>query len=103
MTSRDLVPRKPTAATLLSAEQTGSLVAWCNLYMSLEATAGSENTAEAKRRDLNRFLDFFAQAVSSDHLDYWTRPTIGRNRLQSATSATWNATSARARPASTAF
>ena len=78
MTSRDLVPRKPTAVTLLSAEQAESLVAWCNLYMSLEAAAGSENTAEAKRRDLNGFLDFFAQAVGSDHPDHWTRSlTVG--------------------------
>jgi len=78
MTSRDLVPRKPTAVTLLPPEQAESLVAWCNVYVSLEAAAGSENTAEAKRCDLNGFLDFFVRAVGSDHPDDWMRSlTLG--------------------------
>ena len=48
-------------------------MAWFNLYMTVEAAAGAENTAEAKRRDLNGFLDFFTHAVGSDHPDHWTR------------------------------
>ena len=63
---------------LLPAEQAVSLVASGSLSVSLEATAGSENTAEAKRRDLNGFLDFFVQAVGSDHPDDWMRSlTLG--------------------------
>ena len=58
---------------LVQSEESDSLVAWFNLYMSLEAAAGSENTLEAKRRDLGRFLQFFGEAVGGDHLDDWTR------------------------------
>ena len=78
---------------LLPSERADSLVAWCNLYMSLEAAAASENTAEAKRQDLNGFLGFFAQAVGSDHPDHWTRSLtvaylrhVERDRRKSPTS-----------------
>jgi integrase/recombinase XerD len=73
MANTDLVPHKSTVPSLISPEQAESLVAWFNLYMNFEAAAGAENTAQAKRRDLNAFLDFFTQAVGSDHPDHWTR------------------------------
>jgi len=54
-----------------------SLVAWLNLYMGLEAGANAENTIQAKTRDLNGFLEFFAEATGSDHPDQWTRSITG--------------------------
>ena len=41
--------------------------------MQVEAAAGTKNTAEAKHRGLNGFLDFFTHAAGSDHPDHWTR------------------------------
>jgi integrase/recombinase XerD len=58
---------------LVEGGRAESLVAWFNLYMELEAAAGSENTVEAKRRDLGRFLEYFGEAVGGDHIDDWTR------------------------------
>ena len=72
MTSTALVRCKSNHPTAIRPDQTDSLVV-CNLYMRLEAAAGSENTAEAKRRDLNGFLGFFTQAVGCDEPDHWTR------------------------------
>ena len=53
--------------------QADSLVAWFNLYMQIEGTAGSPNTAQAKQRDLRGFLDYFTAALGSDRPDQWTR------------------------------
>ena len=73
MASTALVLRKAPLPTPVSLNQADSLLAWFNLYMQLEAAAGAENTAQAKRRDLNTFLDFFTHAIGSDHPDQWTR------------------------------
>lgn len=73
MASTDLVSRKDAFPSLVSPERAESLVAWCNLYMQIEAAAGSENTVQSKRRDLNAFLNFFTHAVGSDQPDHWTR------------------------------
>jgi integrase/recombinase XerD len=78
MANSDLVLRKSSLPAFISPEHAESLIAWFNLYMQFEAAAGSLNTAEAKRRDINAFLDFFTNAVGSDHPDHWTRSmTVG--------------------------
>ena len=73
MATTALVARRLSVSMATHSGQADSLVAWFNLYMTVEAAAGAENTAEAKRRDLNGFLDFFTHAVGSDHPDHWTR------------------------------
>ena len=73
MATKALVPRRPSVPKAIRPDQAESLVAFFNLYIQVEAAASAENTAEAKRRDLNGFLDFFTQAVVSDHPDHWTR------------------------------
>jgi integrase/recombinase XerD len=62
-----------TAGFLVPADRRDSLIAWLGLYMTVEAAAASANTVRAKKRDLEDFLGFFAQAVKSDHPDQWTR------------------------------
>jgi integrase/recombinase XerD len=63
-----------TQITLSPAEpRPDSLLAWFNLYMQIEGTAGSPNTARAKQRDLAGFLHYFTAAVGADHPDQWTR------------------------------
>jgi len=67
----ELVPVE--RAELVPLDQRDSLTAWLQLYMTVEAAAGSPNTFRAKKRDLEHFLGFFQQAVRSDHPDQWTR------------------------------
>jgi len=47
------------AAELIPADKRESLIAWFNLYSPLEGAAGSQDTLEAKKRDLGHFLSFF--------------------------------------------
>ena len=56
--------------TLPSAE---SLTAWFNQYAAQEAGANAANTFIAKSRDIELFLQFFANKVKSDHPDDWTK------------------------------
>jgi integrase/recombinase XerD len=67
-----LTPTAP-ASTLLAAERREYLSAWFNLYLGLEAAAGSDNTFLAKKRDLQLFLQFFQEATHGEHPDGWTR------------------------------
>jgi integrase/recombinase XerD len=76
MTTSALVPT-PTAAELVATDKRGSLVAWFNLYLSLEAGANAANTLAAKTRDLRSFVDFFITAVGADEADLWTRSITG--------------------------
>ena len=73
MGEKSLVPASLHAAQLLPTDKRESLVAWFNLYLALEAAAGSPNTLEAKQRDLGHFLTFFLDATGGDHPDQWTR------------------------------
>lgn len=71
--STAIVPAPVKAEELLPAKKQESLVAWMNLYVGLEAGGGSDNTLQAKRRDLENFLQFFQETTGSDHPDQWTR------------------------------
>jgi len=61
------------ATTLLPRQKKNSLVQWFNLYLGIEGRAGSDNTFQAKRRDLESFLSFLMTAAGTDHPDQWTR------------------------------
>ena len=50
-----------------------SLTAWFNQYVSQEAGANAANTFKAKSRDIELFLQFFADKIKSDHPDDWTK------------------------------
>jgi integrase/recombinase XerD len=73
MGKKALVPASLQAAELIPTNKRESLVAWFNLYLTLEGAAGSANTLDAKKRDLGHFLSFFLNATGGDHPDQWTR------------------------------
>ncbi len=59
---------------IFQGEDPNSLASWRRVYEELEGKAKSDNTREAKRRDLDLFLAYFQQHVGSDQLDDWTKP-----------------------------
>ena len=73
MGKNDLALARLDAAELIPTNKHESLVAWFNLYLTLEGAAGSANTLDAKKRDLGHFLSFFLNATGGDHPDQWTR------------------------------
>ena len=73
MAKDDLALTRLHAAQLIPTDKRESLVAWFNLYLTLEGTAGSPNTLDAKKRDLGHFLSFLLDAVGDDQPDQWTR------------------------------
>ena len=72
-TKTALVPMDNAAATLIPQRKQASLIQWCNLYLGIEGRAGSDNTFQAKRRDLESFLGFLQRSAGTDHPDQWTR------------------------------
>ena len=73
MGKNDLALARLDAAELIPTNKHESLVAWFNLYLTLEGAAGSANTLDAKKRDLGHFLSFFLNATGGHHPDQWTR------------------------------
>ncbi len=65
---------KSLVVDMLQGEDPDSLAAWRRVYEELEDKAKSDNTREAKRRDLDLFLRYFEQHVDSDQVDDWTKP-----------------------------
>ncbi|MDG2013941.1 MAG: tyrosine-type recombinase/integrase [Pirellulaceae bacterium] len=61
------------AEQLLPIADRESLTAWFNLYMSLDGKAASDNTVQAKTKDLDRFLQYYLDVMGSDQIDGWTR------------------------------
>src|SRR5215468_11244841 len=61
-------------ADMLQEEDPSTLAAWRRVYEELEDKAKSDNTREAKRRDLDLFLHYFEQHVGSGQVDDWTKP-----------------------------
>ena len=73
MAQADFALRRINTASLISTDKRGSPVEWFNLYLTLEAAAGSEHTFDAKQRDLAQFLTFLLKTAGTDHPDQWTR------------------------------
>src|SRR5947209_7444744 len=66
-----LVPIEASTAQLIPTDKRNNLTGWFALYLGVEAEPGSA-TLEAKRRDLQLFLDFFRRTAGSDRPDLWT-------------------------------
>ena len=62
-----------TAGTLIPKKKQGSLFAWFELYMGIEAGDPESNTFKAKKRDLQQFVDFLQNSAGTDHPDQWTK------------------------------
>lgn len=60
------------ASTLLPTAQRDSLIAWFNLYMTIEGGEPTSNTFKAKAADLTRFMEYFNETLMSDDPDQWT-------------------------------
>ncbi|MCA9074726.1 MAG: tyrosine-type recombinase/integrase [Planctomycetaceae bacterium] len=74
MTDLLTVDAAPTQLpSLVADEDRHSLGAWFHAYWNMEVAGGPETTAAAKRRDLQRFLDFIGRNVRTDHIDDWTK------------------------------
>jgi integrase/recombinase XerD len=69
----EIVRLTANAELSLPAAKLQGLVKWMNLYLGLEASASSDNTFRAKKRDLESFLHFIRQATGSEDPDQWTR------------------------------
>lgn len=52
-----------------------SLLAWFNLYMSVEVGEPDSNTFKAKKADLERFLEYFRSTLGCDDVDLWSVST----------------------------
>ncbi len=64
-----------TAQLMPATTDRKSLLAWFNLYMSVEVGEPESNTFKAKAGDLERFLNYFRLTMRSDDPDLWTVST----------------------------
>lgn len=55
-----------------------SILYWTKVYWETEVDGSPDGTVRAKRADLELFLNFFAEVVGSDHVDYWT-PSVSKS------------------------
>jgi integrase/recombinase XerD len=70
--SRELViPEQPTQLVMNGAGT--SIVGWILAYCHAEVAGAPKTTVDAKRRDFQLFLDYFAETMRSDSIDDWTR------------------------------
>lgn len=73
MKKTELQSKDQAATALIPQRKRSSLTEWFNLYLGIEGRAGSDNTFQAKRRDLESFLEFLRETAGTDHPDQWTR------------------------------
>jgi len=69
----ELKPVKIGANQLLVGSRQESLVAWFELYMSVEVGSPETNTFRAKKADLQKFVDYVLESAGTDHPDQWTK------------------------------
>ncbi len=71
-----VIPEHPSQLPTLDAGS--SLVQWLVAYCHAEVAGSPKTTLDAKRRDFQLFLGYFAQTMRSDAVDDWTRSvTLG--------------------------
>lgn len=71
-----VIPREPTQ--LATADAGGSLVGWLLAYCHAEVAGAPKATIDAKKRDFQLFLGYFAKMMATDAIDDWTRSvTLG--------------------------
>jgi integrase/recombinase XerD len=71
-----IIPEQPTQLATVDAGT--SLVGWLIAYCHAEVAGSPRTTLDAKRRDFQLFLGYFARMMRSDSIDDWTRSvTLG--------------------------
>ena len=71
-----VIPEQPSQ--LAAVEAGTSLVGWLIAYCHAEVAGAPKTTLEAKKRDFELFLGYFAKMMRSDSIDDWTRSvTLG--------------------------
>jgi integrase/recombinase XerD len=66
-----VIPDKP--AQLVRSTLGSSLVDWFTAYCYAEVAGAPQTTVDAKKRDFQLFLGYFATMMRSDSIDDWTR------------------------------
>lgn len=66
-----VIPDQP--AHLPTADAGGSVVGWLIAYCHAEVAGAPRTTVQAKKRDFELFLGYFARMMGSDAIDDWTR------------------------------
>ena len=75
MTSWSSPSSRPSSRPL---DAGGSLVGWLIAYCHAEVAGAPKTTLQAKKRDFELFLGYFAKMMRSDSIDDWTRSvTLG--------------------------
>ncbi len=71
-----VIPETPRPPTTTEGER--GLVGWLLAYCHAEVAGAPKSTVDAKRRDFEVFLRYFAETLRSEELDDWTRSvTLG--------------------------
>ena len=70
------IPETPTQ--VIPSEAGTSLIGWLLAYCHAEVAGAPKTTLQAKKRDFELFLGYFATMMRSDAIDDWTRSvTLG--------------------------
>ena len=72
MASTDIVIAESVADLVLPDAENASLLQWLLWYGEHEVAGSPAGTIDAKRRDLERFYNWFQQTLRSDDVDLWT-------------------------------
>jgi integrase/recombinase XerD len=73
-----VIPKSPSPSTLPARDGGTSLTAWLIAYCHAEVAGAPRTTLQAKKRDFELFLGYFATMMRSDAIDDWTRSvTLG--------------------------
>jgi integrase/recombinase XerD len=71
-----VIPEQPNLLPTVDAG--GSLVGWLVAYCHAEVAGAPKTTLQAKKRDFELFLAYFAKMMGTDSVDDWTRSvTLG--------------------------
>jgi len=67
---------------VLDSQQKNSLLTWACLYLKHHVSGSSIKTQQAKRHDLDQFIQFYLSVTGRDDLDAWT-PAMTRHFQES--------------------
>ena len=87
MNTMELAPLPTTAVT--TVDHGDSLVHWILAYAKVEVNDSPPDTIDAKRRDFQQFLDYFALRNRSDAIDDWTKSTSNPLPLRPMMAKNW--------------
>src|SRR4051812_27822040 len=66
-----VIPEQP--GQLAAVDAGTSLIGWLIAYCHAEVAGSPKTTLDAKKRDFQLFLSYFAKTMRSDSIDDWTR------------------------------